>query len=150
MSIIKLNWGTRIAFLYGGFVVLIVILVAGSMRQSFDLVTPDYYSQEIKYQDVINADKNLSALSDKVNVTVEQSQIVLSFPKEFEGKSITGNVLFYSPVNSAWDKKMNLAMNDNRMTVSKSLLNTTSYTLKLSWQADGKQYYQEAELNIAK
>jgi hypothetical protein len=148
MSTLKLNWGTRIALLYGGFVVLIIILVTGSMRQSFDLVTPDYYSQEIKYQEVINADKNLVALSERVKLNVEASQIAILFPQDFSGKAISGTVQFYSPVNSTWDKKLDLAVTDNKMTVMRNVLKNTAYTVKLSWKADGKDYYQETEINL--
>jgi hypothetical protein len=148
MSTLKLNWGTRIALLYGGFVVLIIILVTGSMRQSFDLVTPDYYNQEIKYQEVINADKNLVALSERVKLNVDVSQIAILFPLDFSGKAISGTVQFYSPVNSTWDKKLDLAVTDNKMTVMRNVLKNTTYTVKLSWKADGKYYYQETEINL--
>ena len=68
MSAVKLNWGTRITVLYLGFVALIVFLVAGSMRQSFDLVSPDYYQKELEYQSVIEAGKNQAAVSSPVKV----------------------------------------------------------------------------------
>lgn len=41
---------------------LIAILVIGSSRQQIDLVSPDYYKDEIGYQNVIDARKNLAAL----------------------------------------------------------------------------------------
>ncbi|MBS1773168.1 MAG: FixH family protein [Bacteroidetes bacterium] len=148
MSTLKLSWGTRIALLYGSFVVLIVILVAGSMRQSFDLVTPDYYSQEIKYQQVIDADKNLSQLSSKAKMDVTANDVVISFPAEFGGKTLNGTVQFYSPIKTAWDKKMNLAVTNNTMTVPRQQLQPTTYTVKLSWVADGKNYYQETDINL--
>ncbi|MBW7914094.1 MAG: FixH family protein [Taibaiella sp.] len=68
MSTMKFGWGSRIALLYGGFVVLIAALVTGSMRQDFDLVADDYYQQEIAYQNVLDAGKNQSALSAPVRV----------------------------------------------------------------------------------
>jgi nitrogen fixation protein FixH len=150
MNIVKLGWGTRIAILYCGFVVLIIVLVAGSMRQSFDLVTPDYYSQELKYQDVIDAGKNQTALSAPLQISTGERSITINFPSEFLSKSINGTVQFYSPVNSAWDKQLDIAVVNNVMNVQKSILRPTRYIVKVSWQADSKKYYQESELNISK
>jgi hypothetical protein len=148
MSTIKINWGARIAILYGGFVVIIVLLVAGSMRQSFDLVSPDYYGQEIKYQQVIDAGKNSATLSESVSVTANAGQVVINFPKDFSGKVLSGTIQFYSPVNAAWDKSFNVNTNDNVMTVSRQSLQPTTYKVKMSWSCDGKQYYQESEINL--
>lgn len=148
MSTLKLNWGARIALLYGGFVVLIIALVAGSMRQSFDLVTPDYYSQEIQYQDVINADKNVSTLSSRAKVETTTDAVTIAFPIEFSGKAIKGTVQFYSPVKTEWDRKFDLSVINNSMVVLRSQLQPTSYTVKLSWETDGKKYYQESNVNL--
>lgn len=148
MSTIKINWGAKIALLYGGFVALIVILVAGSMRQDFDLVAPDYYSQEIKYQQVIDAGKNQSELSAPVSVSATETTVSIDFPTEFTNKVINGTVQFYSPVNSAWDKTVKINTADNSMTVLRSELQATTYTIKMNWEADGKKYYQETSLKL--
>src|SRR5690606_1579223 len=104
MSVSKLSWGTKIAALYIGFATLIVTLVAASMRQDFDLVTPDYYEQEINYQQVIDADKNLATLTEKVGIDIQSTSVNITFPSAFAGQKIDGTVHFYSPVNKKWDK----------------------------------------------
>jgi nitrogen fixation protein FixH len=150
MSIIKLSWGSRIAILYIGFVALIVFLVVGSMRQSFDLVAPDYYDQELKYQDVIDAGKNQTALSAPASVTANENTVRIVFPQEFKGKIIKGTAQFYSPVNSAWDRHFDLTTIDNSMVIARTAIQQTRYKVKISWQADGKNYYQESEINLSK
>lgn len=148
MSTVKMSWGTRIALLYGGFVVLIVTLVASSMRQSFDLVAPDYYGQEIKYQEVIDAGKNQSSLSAPVSLQVAPSNITVNFPAEFKDKALTGTVLFYSPVHAAWDKEIAIAATNNTMEIARNVLPGNYYKVKLKWEADGKTYYQESEVSL--
>lgn len=148
MSTIKINWGARIAVLYGGFVALIVILVAGSMRQDFDLVSKDYYSEEIKYQQVIDAGKNQATLSAPVSVHANETMVSIDFPSEFANKTLTGNIQFYAPVNAAWDKSVKLDMAGNSITIPRSELHATAYTIKMNWEADGKKYYQETSLNL--
>ena len=150
MSIIKLNWGARIALLYVGFVLLIATLVVSSMRQSFDLVTPDYYDQELKYQDVIDAGKNQATLSAPVALEATEQVIHIRFPDEFRGNTLKGTVQFYSPVNSTWDKKFDIVAMENAMSVPRTAIRATNYKVKITWEAAGKQYYQESELNLSK
>ena len=148
MSIMKINWGTRIAILYCGFVALIVILVAGSMRQDFDLVAPDYYGQEIKYQQVIDAGKNQSALSAPAIIHANATAVSIDFPAEFSGKKISGKAHFYSAVNAGWDKVVNIEGDNNSLVVPRAQLHNTNYKIKLSWNCEGTEYYQETDLNL--
>lgn len=148
MSVMKISWGTKIALLYGGFVVLIVTLVAGSMRQDFDLVAPDYYGQEIKYQQVIDAGKNQSNLSAPVAIHANGQAVTIDFPADFTDKPVEGTVQFYSAVNADWDKVFDIKVTNNRMTVPRGTLHNTNYKIKLKWTCDGKQYYQETDLNL--
>ena len=46
----KLNWGYKIAIFYILFVVGIVFLVFKASNQKVDLVTADYYGEEVRYQ----------------------------------------------------------------------------------------------------
>lgn len=150
MSTIKIGWGTRIALLYIGFVMIIVTLVVGSMHKRVDLVSDDYYKQELKYQNVIDAGKNQSELSAPVEFNFDTKNVVLSFPKEFAGKDIKGDVHFYSPVQNDWDKTIAIDSKNNTIAIEKSELRPTNYIAKLSWTTDGKNYYQETPINLSK
>lgn len=148
MSTIKINWGAKIALLYLGFVGIIALLVVGSMRQSTELVSEDYYHQELKYQTVLDAAQNQAALSAPVAYAFNDNQLVLSFPETFKHKELKGIVKFYSAANSSWDKEMNINTTNGNTTLNIASLKATSYTMKISWQADGKDYYQENKIKI--
>lgn len=144
----KIGWGWKIAILYGGFVAIIVTLVVGSSRQSFDLVSKDYYKEEIAYQQVIDASKNQSALSEPMAIHANAQAVVIDFPAEFKDKALSGNVQFYSPVNSQWDRNFSLTKEGNSVSIDRAKLQNTRYKLKISCQVDGKNYYQESELYL--
>ena len=144
----KLSWGWKIGILYGGFVVGMVGLVIASNRQHFDLVSKDYYEAELGYQKVIDAGKNQSALSRPLSIHADGKDVVIEFPVEFNNKALSGSVQFYSPVNSEWDRKFDVKSTGNSMTVSRAALQNTRYTIKISWVADGKSYYQESEIYL--
>lgn len=148
MSTIKLGWGGRIAVLYGGFVILIVALVTGSMRQDFQLVSTDYYGDEIRYQEVIDAGKNQAALSAPVAIVADANTVNIELPQEFAGVAVTGEVHFYSPVNADWDKVIDMNTSSKMLIIPRTQLHTTRYKVKITWNANNKQYYQESEIAL--
>lgn len=142
----KIGWGWKIAVLYGGFVVLILTLVLKANSQHFDLVSKDYYEEEIAYQKVLDAGKNQSALSQPVSIHANSSAVVIEFPAEFRSKIMTGDVRFYAPVNAEWDRDFKINTDNNTFTIQRSALHNTRYTIKISCTVDGKSYYQESEI----
>jgi hypothetical protein len=150
MSTIKINWGTKIAIGYIAFVGLIASLVIGTMKQRTDLVSSNYYEQELKYQDKIDAGKHQSELSAPISFIVEDTRVVLEFPRELNGKEITGTVQFYSPVQSNWDKTISIKASNNIFPVSRPVLHRTKYIVKVDWVTEGKNYYQESTLDLSK
>ncbi len=148
MSTIKINWGARVALLYIGFVALIITLVYRSMNEDFDLVTKDYYGEEIRYQEVIDAGKNQAALSAPVGFSQAGDEVEVHFPQEFIGKEMKGSVQFYAAVNAQWDKTFELHIQDARATVSVAGMQPATYTLKLKWEEGETPYYQETKFTI--
>ncbi len=144
----KIGWGTRIALLYGGFVVMIGILVYNSMRQQFDLVSKDYYQKELAFQEVIDAGKNQSGLSRPVDITQADGHIIFGFPPEFSEQDIKGTINFYSPANAAWDRNYAIAANGIVFSIPIGTMEQTLYQVKISWEYNGKKYYQENEVSL--
>ena len=133
-----------------GFVLLIGTMVVASTHQHFDLVSDTYYSDEIKYQDVINAGKNQSTLSQPIGVHANAQAVSIELPAELQGKQLAGTIHFYSPVHAAWDKEMPLNTVNGDVEVSRAVLQKTHYTVKIELEADGKKYYQESGLDLSK
>src|SRR5687767_9780108 len=126
----KIGWGTRVALLYGGFVAIIVILIVGSMRQDFDLVSKDYYAEEIAYQNTIDASKNQSALSRAALIAIGGDYITISLPQEFKHKVVSADLHFYSPVSASLDRKYTEHTNNGDIVITKGSLEKQRYKLK--------------------
>ncbi|MBS1740194.1 MAG: FixH family protein [Bacteroidetes bacterium] len=148
MSTMKINWGARIAILYLGFVALVVTLVFMSMKHDTQLVTKDYYQDEIKYQEVIDAGKNQAALSSPVGFSVNNENVTILLPVEFSDKIVKGDVQFYSAVNAAWDEHFPIDGQSTTFIIPRSKLHPTRYKVKLRWESEAKTYYQETDLNL--
>jgi len=148
MSVLKISWGTRIFILFLGFVTIVVSLVVGSMRQTTELVSEDYYKQELAYQNVLDAAKNQATLTAPVEYTINNHQLELQFPEQFKHTKLEGVVTFYAAANSSWDKKMNIQSNTGATSIDITTLQPTQYIMKISWNADGKNYYQENKISV--
>lgn len=144
----KMNWGVKVTILYSSFVVMMITLVVASTHQKFELVSDDYYKEELAYQDVIDATRNQASLSSPVRLDATENFIEITFPQELDGKNISGIVQFYSPVKADYDKQWPITVTcSNKMLVEKRLLSKTRYKVKISYKVDQKAYYQESELN---
>jgi len=144
----KFNWGWGIAVLYCSFAVLIGVLVVSSNRQKFDLVSNDYYGEEIAYQKIIEGGKNQASLSVPIAVQTNDAFVTIAFPPEFKDKGITGKVDFYCPINSEWDYSMKIGENGYSLNVDRKKLRNTKYTVKINCTVDGKNYYQESDITL--
>ncbi len=146
----KIGWGWKIAILYAGFMAMIITLVTASSHQKIDLVSKDYYKDEIAYQDVLNASKNQALLTANPEIHANGSEVVIEFPADVAKQSLKGNVNFYAAVNKEWDKDFAISVTDNKMVIPRNALHDIIYQLKISYSADGKQYYYEAKLDLHK
>jgi hypothetical protein len=141
-----MNWGHKILFVYLAFVVGIMLLVFKSSTQKIDLVTPDYYAKELKYQDRIDAEKRTNALSTRVSYQVVNQQMIITFPKEFSSKSINGTVLLYCPSDDKKDVEQTFATSNGSFTMPIPVNNKGSHEVQINWLADGNSYYYKNKL----
>ncbi|PQJ11812.1 hypothetical protein CJD36_008435 [Flavipsychrobacter stenotrophus] len=144
----KIGWGWKIGGLYGVFVVLIVGLVVASSRQKIDLVSKDYYKDEIAYQGVLDASKNQANLAGELSVHANASEVIIDFPAEFSKADLKGDVNFYSAANQDWDKNFTITTSNNKLVIPRTGLMPTKYTVKVRYSANGQNFYYEAELNL--
>src|SRR6187455_91675 len=82
----KLSWGYKVTFVYIAFVAGMGFLVFKASSQKFDLVTKDYYEQELKYQQIIDQSANTSKLSAPVTIEKREGELKISFPDVMKNK----------------------------------------------------------------
>jgi hypothetical protein len=116
-------------------------LVVRASQQNIDLVTPDYYAQELKYQDRIDESNRAASLSEQLQFSVEHHVLTIKFPSEFAGKTITGNVLLYCPSNKENDISRTITVANNTMNITIPEKNSGAHELQVSWEVDGVKYY---------
>jgi hypothetical protein len=118
------------------------------MNNKVELVSKEYYNDELRYQDKIDGANNANKLSDiQISQTVENVSIQL--PKELNGLAVTGEAWFYCANNSLYDRKMPVQVNEEGlMKIDKRKLAKAYYRVKLNWQNGDEQFYNEQTLQI--
>ena len=107
-----MNWGVGIAIVYILFVVGMLTLVFKSRSQKIDLVTENYYQQELAYQEEIDAKQRVedSGCMPVIHKISNQYQIEIPGSK---GSAIQGDLLAYCPSNKKGDRLISLPKTDD-------------------------------------
>jgi hypothetical protein len=145
----KFNWGFGVFALYTVFVILILFLVYKSTTTKVDLVTEDYYQQELKYQDRIDQKRNAARLEHGLKHEVSGATIFLAFPPDH--KSAGGTVMVYRPSNKAYDKMFDIKLDVNsKMVITMENSPVGLYKLKIDWSNNNTGYYVEEDIYLSK
>ena len=145
----KLSWSYRIVILYTGFVAIIVTLVTICMRQTVELESKDYYAQELKYQERIDATKNANALPNSIAHEVNGKQVILSIATELLTKDFSGEVYFFCPSDGLRDVKVKMQFDaTGKQVLDVAAMQKGAYKMKLSWSSNGKAYYKEDVITL--
>ena len=139
----KINWGTGIVIgfvLFIGFIMFMVVTMLTDKNFNHDLVTPDYYNQELKYQEEIDAEKNAQKLSENVSIRNSKEGITISFPKDLKFSNIKGNVSFYRPSNKKLDFDIPIVLSSDKLLIPDNRLVEGRWDIKVNWTYQGVHY----------
>lgn len=139
----KLNWGTGIVIAFGlfmTFILFFVFKVQSNSKYDNELVTENYYQQELKVQDNIDRASNANALVDKVRIDKVSEGIQIAFPKDFDYTAITGKVSLYRPSNQKLDAEMEISLSSSNLLIPKSNLVGGLWDITVEWEYNGVLY----------
>ncbi len=145
-----MNFGVKITILYLSFVGLILTLVFLSFGYDIELVSKDYYAQELKYQDKIDAINNANSLNGSIHHSLQRNNLVLSVDSTVYTNDFKGEVVFFRPSDFKKDVKMKLNFINNTQIVDLKNFEKGVYKMQLSWSSNNKQFFKEEVINIVK
>lgn len=145
-----MNWGKKILFVYLLFVAGIVFMVMKAMNQNQDLVTGEYYEQELKFQQKIDETKRTDSIANAVSVRFENDSVKLSFADYFSKNKIEGSVLIFCPDDQKKDVNQDFSLPAGSDFLSVPYGSAGFRHVKVSWTCNGKKYYREQDLFINK
>ena len=144
-----LNWGHKLILVFLAFGTMMTYMVYRSTKTNYDLVSAEYYKDEIAYQQVIDGAARANNLSGKVSVSQAGTVITIRFPGEMKNSLLKGSALFYCSFDARRDKKILLNTGpDAVQEIDSRLFVPGRYILKLSWRSHAEQYYSEQTILI--
>ena len=142
----KISWGYKILFVYLGFVAGILFLVYRASQEKFDLVTPNYYDAELKFQNVIDNKQRVAELSAPPKIIHSVNIVGIQLPGEFLNKDVKGELYLYRPSDASKDVRRSFTTNKSFIEIPLDKDLAGAYEVKLSWQADGQTFYNEQRI----
>jgi nitrogen fixation protein FixH len=144
-----MNWGTGIVISFILFIGMIFLFVFLGGREPSDLVTEDYYAQELQYEQRIEAIRNTSAIEDSINILRENDGLIIVFPTSAINGIEDGVVDFYRPSEADDDVAFTLQPGQSgKQFFPYSELKKGRYVIKISWKKNGLDYYWEKGIII--
>ncbi len=142
----KLHWGHKIGIVYTLFAGFMIFMLLKSRTTNHELVTDQYYQNELVVQDKIDASGNLAQADFKVEITRGASaDIHIQFSGDL-AESPEGKVNLYKPDNAEFDQEMTLQLSGaNAMTLAPTG-GMGRYKVQLTFTVDGTPYYTEREV----
>lgn len=143
----KLSWGTGIWAFYGLFVLMILAMVGISVVQKIDLVTDNYYEEEVKFQGKIDKINRAKELATPLTWEVLENGVRIHYPTNMKG--VSGKINFYCPADNRKDFSTPIQVGaDGTQFISNRKIKAGRYQLQIDWQANGIGYWNEGILNI--
>lgn len=142
----KLNpWPVSITLFIAAVIGAVVAFGVYASRNKTDLVAPDYYDQEIRYQQHIDGTRRALRLDSGPVIKVEGRKLNIAVPNY---ASATGMVMFYRPSDSALDQTFPLALGgDGQQTMDISALASGPWRFRVTWVVSNESFIVET-LNV--
>lgn len=135
----KLHWGHKLSIAFVLFAGFVFYLISVMLRQRIDMVTDNYYAQELTFQATIDARSHADRLAQKVQVKRQNSHWLISIPAC--GVKSTGSIIFYRPDDPSKDLLLELsANNQGEQLIDAARLHKGQYELTVQWSSGGIAY----------
>jgi hypothetical protein len=143
-----MSWGNKLIVVFIVFAALMATLVYKATQTKFELVSKDYYQDELRYQDKIDGAAN-AALEAPLLVGLKDGSVILEFPALQKNSNITGEAWFYCSVDASKDKRIALDVNTfGIQQIDAKRFRKGNYVVKISYEANRKKYYSAHPLRI--
>jgi hypothetical protein len=139
----KINWGTSIVLVFIGFISFILYFVVKmntNTNYEHDLVTEDYYKQELAFQNEIDAEKNSKNLQKNITIKKTTKGLVISFPKDKNYSDISGTISLYRPSNKKLDFEIPISLSTSEVLIEDKNLLEGRWNVTIDWKYDNISY----------
>ncbi len=136
-----MKWSYRILLAYSGFICMMLYFVYVSSQQSNDLMDESYYEKEQEYQKVVEGSSNLSQFQTKVQVNVQNEDVLIQVPAESAGSGSSCKIVFICLSDKSKDRTFQMSPDSNGLfRISGTEFIPAQYQVRMEWAFGGKSY----------
>ena len=146
-------WPFAITAFFSVAICCAVAFVIFCVRQREDLVTADYYEQEVHYQDQLDRVHRAASLQAPATIAYDEvsRRITIALPAEQLAHQLKGWIQLYRPSAAELDQKLPLQVDaTGAQVVDASKLSAGLWHVRVSWTANGEDYYYDQKLVIGR
>jgi hypothetical protein len=137
-----MNWGKWIIVSFISFAAFIATLVVVCVRQDVNLVSKDYYKDELAYQNQITRLTNAASLTAKPEITLSGNELQVHFSQFQSIKK--GELKLFRPSDEKLDQQFMVeASVDSVQHFTLKDVHKGMYKARLRWTMEEKEYYLE-------
>ncbi|MEY8757998.1 FixH family protein [Chryseobacterium tongliaoense] len=143
------SWGHGVVialFAFIAFILSMLFLFPNGQKNS-EMVTDNYYEEELQYQDVIDAKKRADSLQEKPVYSQNVNGILVSFPKDYNNSNTTVKFVLNRTDDQNLDIKKSEQLDTNQsILIPAKVLKQGNYTLRLMWTKDKTDYRMDYDV----
>lgn len=127
----------------GAFIIFILsmLFLFPNGQKNSEMVTDNYYEEELKYQDVIDAKKRADELQEKPVYSQDKEGIRITFPQDYNNSNTTVKFVMNRTDDQNLDVHKSVQLDARKsFLIPAQVLKMGNYTLRLSWTKDNTDY----------
>ena len=140
---IRITWSTAIVLSILAFMIFILSFVYKSIAiedYHHELVSEDYYKDELHYQEEIDKIENASKLEKNIELKTTEQGLWILFPESMDPSKINGTVSILRFSNKKLDIVEKIVLDQNKMLIPKDRLVKGKWEVKIDWSYDDQAY----------
>jgi len=146
----KFNWGTGIVLAFVAFISFImyfVISMSSNKKYDHDLVSEQYYSKELKFQENIDKTKNSRSLETDIIWEKSDKGLEITFPKQMDFNTIKGKVFLYRPSNKQLDYETEISLSSHTLLIPDERLVGGRWNINIDWEYENTAYLYNKKID---
>lgn len=145
----RLNWGHGVFAALALFVAMMAWFMVRAIGNSEELVTEDYYKEELRYQERINEKASAELAGDPVRFEVTDGRLTLVFPASVKGNKVEGSAHFMKPNDSRADRTVPFTVDSlGTCTFDTRDWMKGVYQVDVTWTLEGEKRLSEERIDV--
>ena len=139
----KMNWGTGVVIamiLFMAFILSFVYKSVVMKEYQHELMSEDYYRDELHYQEEIDKINKASELEENLKIIRSENGVLIKFPEGMDSDQITGKISLLRPSNKKLDLMVDIALDGNKQLIRDDQLVSGKYLIIIDWKNGADEY----------